>query len=888
MDTTSPEIDFASYQSVFLFHAGSDRQNDIGFPETCNDLFTGFISFRDSVPVDNDSAAVRNALMMPETAVQDNRATALNAVMAHEFGHQLGLVDLYDTRNFMSQLGDFALMDNNGFGTGIDFSFDAGRVFGAIPLFPCAWSRAHLGFVDVHDFRQGTDIVIGAAQMLADGIKVARIPISENEYYLLENRLIEYDNVMTGVRQDSATNVILGPVQVLDVGGEFIAGDMTNEYDALMPGSGMLIYHIDEGVAGLDYNGDGENNFDDNQLQWDPFRKFVTLIEGDGVIDFGGYYRRGYGTPEDMYREDRNSSFTPNTNPPSIDNSGNNTHIRITGISRVIDTIGTTLTVRDSLMRFDVETAGLVENFPVRGGAPSIPLPPIAADLNRDGTDEIIFASDDRIMAVTTEGENFIRKFYSSPSAPLFYDSAFASVHPGREHVVPVYAELPSTITCGPVVGDFGEDTAMVAVGFSTGPVSGRVFVFKSSDNNDDAQGDYAPFVNTTSGVPVALTFGDVLYALTDNGTILLKRDRQPTQFENLGRFDNDEYHGICRAGDGLILVAGDENSTTWYGIRPDSTVDSISVDGRYNYGPIAVDVDRDDTLEIVGFSTDGDGIFVSVDPTTSPMTFAVRLQRSTGQAVTTNPVAADLDDDGYPDIILGGVDAITAFDRNLTQMTNFPKEVDDRYPGLDVIATPVIGDIERGGQPEVIVPTEWGNVYAWGRELAYGFPLSAGEIGAGSVVITRDSLGGVLGYLGADGWFYLWETDVDTTRNYWPMGGADASGALVFDDSRLADIAEFASAFDEDKFYNYPNPVTGGQTTIRYFLGREAVRVDLTVYDLAGSEVATLNGPTAGGVNNETTWNCSSITPGVYRCRLEVDFGGETATAFKDIAIIK
>ena len=31
-DTVSPEIVFSDYQSIFLFHAGSDRQNDIGFP----------------------------------------------------------------------------------------------------------------------------------------------------------------------------------------------------------------------------------------------------------------------------------------------------------------------------------------------------------------------------------------------------------------------------------------------------------------------------------------------------------------------------------------------------------------------------------------------------------------------------------------------------------------------------------------------------------------------------------------------------------------------------------------------------------------------------------------------------------------------------------------
>ena len=80
--------------------------------------------------------------MMPETSVQDNRATTINAVMVHEFGHQLGLPDLYRTDIFMSQLGDFALMDNNGFGTGVEFGFPVGRVFGTVPLYPTAWSRA--------------------------------------------------------------------------------------------------------------------------------------------------------------------------------------------------------------------------------------------------------------------------------------------------------------------------------------------------------------------------------------------------------------------------------------------------------------------------------------------------------------------------------------------------------------------------------------------------------------------------------------------------------------------------------------------------------------------------------------------------------------------------
>ncbi|TET94455.1 MAG: hypothetical protein E3J26_04565, partial [Candidatus Zixiibacteriota bacterium] len=323
-------IVFSNYESVFLFHAGSDRQNDIGFPETCGDLFSGFIRYyadpdrgRDTLWVDNGTDTVWTALILPETSCQDNRATALNAVIAHEFGHHLGLVDLYSTRTMMSQLGDFALMDNNGFGTGIEFAgYTVGRVFGAIPLYPCAWSRAYLGYVDVYDFRQESDVRVVAAEVVSSGIKIARVPISENEYYLIENRLIDTDNRPTAMLVDEATYVFQGPVNY--------DREFTGEYDFLMPGSGLLIFHVDEGVAGLDYDEDGMNNFDDNDLQWDADRKFITLIEADGLVNFGGFYRAGFGSEEDMFRDDRNNSFTPNTNPPAIDNSGNNTHIYIT------------------------------------------------------------------------------------------------------------------------------------------------------------------------------------------------------------------------------------------------------------------------------------------------------------------------------------------------------------------------------------------------------------------------------------------------------------------------------------------------------------------------------------------------------------------------------
>ncbi|RKX26823.1 MAG: hypothetical protein DRP45_02605, partial [Candidatus Zixiibacteriota bacterium] len=135
--------------------------------------------------------------------------------------------------------------------------------------------------------------------------------------------------------------------------------------------------------------------------------------------------------------------------------------------------------------------------------------------------------------------------------------------------------------------------------------------------------------------------------------------------------------------------------------------------------------------------------------------------------------------------------------------------------------------------------------------------------------------------------WFYAWEVDLDTTSMFWPMGGSDPHGSFAMQ-GNLPPIKTYATSFPEEKFYNYPNPVTEGSTRIRYFLGQDANSVSLNLYDLSGVRVAVFDGATGGGTDHEITWNCGSVTPGVYRCVIEVDFGGESTTAFTDIAVIR
>ncbi len=896
-DTAEAGLNFANYDAIFLFHAGSDQQNNV-LLNTCSDLFTGWISFGDSLETIHDNGItidthyVRTALLMPERAWQDNRSVALNAVLAHEFGHQLGLVDLYSTRSFLSRLGDFALMDNNGFGTGIEFiGGDAGRTFGAIPVYPCAWSRAFLGFEEVVDFRKGDDIRLVAANVVSEGIQIARVPISENEYYLIENRIPDIDGKETALLADSTTSVIKGPSD--------LDRNLTGEFDELMPGSGVLIYHVDEAVIGQDFNGNGRNNFDDNHLQWNGKQRFIRLVEADGFANFGPNYRAGFGSEDDMFREDRNDRITPNSNPNTYDNTGNNSRISITDIRRDTLVAGGIPQVTDSVIRFDVSVDGLVDGFPVRVGNPVFALLPIADDLDGDGIDEIIVASQGVIAAFRTDGSRFL-----CDTCPTVRNRALSSVNDSL-YPVPafVFNLLADTITAGPVTGSFdGGTTKLVAVGSE----ASRIFYYSTVDTDDDGNADREFLTGGTDGFPIALSFGERLYCLTNEGVLYIDSVGKSLGSQDIvTQLDEETYHGIARIGLDLIVVAGDTLvngsdagvTTVFYYIDHEGIVDTLRLNGYYNYGPAVADLNLDGVPEVAVTSQFGQVLCLSVDTTATSLPLSVYAERETDAEFSANVVIGDVDSDGYPDVVAAGINSVHAFNRELTTLTDFPIEFntglqitqDPQFAPIDpVTSAPIIASTDVDDRPDIVFPTLLGNMYSFGPDETYGFPLSGGEQGAGSAVWLADTTGGKLGYLGADGWFYLWHVPDRSELAYWPMGGADPSGSFVFDEAMLPAKPNLGVSIADEKFYNYPNPVLNGSTTIRYMLGKEARSVSLIVYDLTGQEIVRFAGGTTANIDNEVVWDCSSVTPGVYRCILEAEFDGDSDHAFTDIAIIR
>ena len=90
------------------------------------------------------------------------------------------------------------------------------------------------------------------------------------------------------------------------------------------------------------------------------------------------------------------------------------------------------------------------------------------------------------------------------------------------------------------------------------------------------------------------------------------------------------------------------------------------------------------------------------------------------------------------------------------------------------------------------------------------------------------------------------------------------------------------------NKAYNWPNPVYGSSTNIRYYVSEDS-DVKIKIVDLAGELVAELNNKARGGFDNETVWDVSKIQSGVYYAYIEVKgSSGNSANKIIKIAVIK
>jgi hypothetical protein len=220
-------------------------------------------------------------------------------VFAHEYGHVLGLPDLYDIDYSSNGIGDWGLMSGGAWG--------AVSRPGDSPVHLCAWGKYALGWIDPVTVSEAlTNQVIAPASTHDDVyLFYPNNQIDSQEYYLIENRQL--------------------------IG-----------FDAGLPGTGLAIWHIDEAKA-------TDNNRDNSQECLPPadctdahYR--VALIQADGLSDLENGNNRGDGG--DLYPgTSENTSFNATTAPNSLRYDESSSHVSISDIAESDETITATLSL---------------------------------------------------------------------------------------------------------------------------------------------------------------------------------------------------------------------------------------------------------------------------------------------------------------------------------------------------------------------------------------------------------------------------------------------------------------------------------------------------------------------------------------------------------------
>ncbi len=378
-DPDGPRLD--EFNSFLVFHAGVGYET--GF--ALNDIRSVFLSESDFVrfndgPLTVGDVEIHQAWILPESPSLNGRA-GLNGLLAKFFGHQLGLPGLSNFAAGLPALGSWSLMDVGANALGYVRTDSLAWVRGFAPPHPMAWSKMQLGWIEPVVVRRDTVLSLLATDRSGDFPKAVRIPIDVREYFLLENR---QQRGQRGVVEDEdEEKVWIDPNQVVIEEGVWVAME---EYDAFVPGSGVLIWHVDEGVIARAADPNAANN----QLHW----KGIALEEADGYRDIGNP-RRAWelqvdGWPDDPFFVGGQTLFGSATRPDSRSNREWETGIEIEVLSAPGDTMQVAI-------RFGRARPGWPRDLPGDGRLQ-------AADLDDDGVEELLFEAGGGVGYATGDG----------------------------------------------------------------------------------------------------------------------------------------------------------------------------------------------------------------------------------------------------------------------------------------------------------------------------------------------------------------------------------------------------------------------------------------------------------------------------------------------------
>ncbi len=850
-DEMNPGFDFSDYDIFTIFHAGAGR--DISLPGSIgneNDLPSVYLSFRslqnifgstfEGFPVSGGSFNIRNSMIIPETESREIESLggtvlfqiSINGLLAASVASHLGLPDLFDTETGLSAIGRFGLMDGQAI-----FAYN-----GIYPPEPSAWEKIYLGWTQPAIVDPGKYSVYLAANLAAseNDTTILKIPINSTEYYLIENRERDVNNdgskityVINGNTFTRTFNNDITGYYSYDV--DSVDGVVTDvdEYDWAVPGNGIVIWHIDQNVI--------DSKIASNKINTDKFNRGVDVEEADGIQDIGEQFTTvfgdvviGEGSQEDFWYSSNPAElyvnkFSKDTRPPAITNSGANSLITLSGFSDISNKMSFNISYGDSIINplFSKEISVTGSHFNLTG----------IRSYFRYG----LIADSSLHLLDSTGTETF--------GIDQFSDKKIASfITVNAQHLVG---------TSGNLLNNFITD--------------GSTQFYSSTDAGE---------IITTVPVIRYLPNPQILIG-TSAGRVLMYQPGDLPATEPVLE-DSISFGGELS----VQQVAADSNLIA---AIFSSTNRSVPFKGYQDNQGNSVQFQDEIPLSLA-LTKNRSGNYVAVVLTSEKNFYLISgseiLTKWNASSEITSFAIADLRQDGENYIIYNNGKYIEARNLSGALADNFPfKDPDDKNFTGNILTA----DFEGNNNSEIIASTEDGRIFAidggTGKTI-YGFPISAGsDLAAVPVLYVQ---GGKISYAALNKKMNLsaWNIGLTEGTTFWSedYGNSDNS---AFVKAASAQNQE-TGFFPENRAYNYPNPVYGSQTFIRYYVSEDA-KINIKIFDLAGDYVAELNDDAHGGMDNETVWNVGDIQSGIYLARIEATgVGGKTDSKIIKIAVVK
>jgi M6 family metalloprotease-like protein len=910
-------IPWRDYDGLVIIHAGSDLQSDVR-QDSKEDIPTFTLGVADSdrvvfpnaykdCPADTaDTLAaycpIGEALFVPETANQDGFYGAINGLLAHECGHLLfGFADLYDIETGIPVVGLWSLMDSGNLAGAPVVWEGQGDIFatGILPPSIDPFQRSFVGGA-----LQFEEVAYdGASTQILDGERhpdMRAIPLSSDEYLLMENRALARLDTLVLVR-DTVTNVVLGP-----------AFPDPYEYDALLPGGGILVWHIDASVltysTSLRVNGDFGWNTNRRRLG-------VSVIEADGLADLGDLGSPLlFGSYRDPYYRSNNPTLSDTTLPSLIPNTRTRPHLRLDFLDEPDDT-----------MHFSARRAWQLPGWPVAADFP--PGGPQLLAVDADGVPdlEVCWAGGDTAGA----GANDIFVVRRNGLGILGSSLALTTL---SDRPRPPLAALPR--------GAGGQGPSLLAVStYARGGSGGQVLLIDADPAN--AGQPWAgwppassPVVSTPPVFAGAFPVASVLvggadgyvYAYNLNGSVVA-RSRDPLPGAVSGRL-------AVAAASSIPLPAGGTTSG-WLVAAGDSIGDVAvwALDGSAVMTPLSGWPQRlatrtDFAPDFLWLDFDGAGSAggnpsgcraglpeLVAHETTRLWAFCAEGSplrgwgRENGDTLVGALGAGDPDGDGFPEVLTqtrtskvafvnlsgypspgwpraGSPEGVLGEDSVLTE-PRAPR----RFPTL---SPPLALDVNGDGRSEIVAPNTSGMLAALDAAGATpeGWPLATGS-GAGGSAVAADLDGdGLLEIVAPDrfGQLFAYSLPVPAAplaAHPWRMLGGDAQRTSSLPASGLSPTPPpSAGPLVRGSLKAFPNPARRKPVSFAYQLS-EPARVEFRILDSSGHEVASFS---RGGerADNLEVWDPGSLPAGLYLARLKFSAAGREEVQVLPLGIIR